>query len=143
MNRRTAVAIALGTALILGATSAAAELPPGKWWRNPQIAERLGLAPEQQARLDAVFREAANELIDRRAEVEKLNLALRGELDQPQINRQSLQRVAAQLSAARGRLFEREVIMLADMRAVLDGGQWSRLRTHLDRRRQGPPPRRR
>ena len=135
--------IAFACLIVLAITSAAtAQLPPGRWWRNGMIAEHLGLAPEQQARLDAIFRSAANELIDRRAEVEKLTLALRAELDQAQINRATLQRVAAQLSDARGRLFEREVMMLADMRGVLDDAQWARLRAHAERRLQGQPGRR-
>lgn len=125
------------------ATAAQAELPPGKWWKNPQIAQRLALEPEQQARLDAIFRETANDLIDRRAEVEKLQLALRSELDQAQLNRQNLQRLAGQLTQARGKLFERELMMLVDMRGVLNNEQWDRLRTHIDRRQEQPRPRRR
>ena len=117
------------------ATAAQAELPPGKWWKNPQIAQRLALEPEQQARLDAIFRDSANDLIDRRADVEKLQLALRSELDQAQLNRQNLQRLAAQLTQARGRLFERELMMLVDMRGVLSEGQWEQLRAQIDRRR--------
>lgn len=125
------------------ATVAQAELPPGKWWKNPQIAQRLALEPEQQARLDAIFRDTANDLIDRRAEVEKLQLAMRGELDQAQLNRQNLQRLAAQLTQARGKLFERELMMLVDMRGVLNNEQWELLRAHIDRRPQPPRGRRR
>lgn len=130
-------------AALAAATVAQAELPPGKWWKNPQIAQRLELEPEQQTRLDAIFRDTASDLIDRRAEVEKLHLALRGELDQPQLNRQNLQRLAAQLTQARGRLFERELMMLVDMRSALNDEQWDRLRTHIDRRPQPPRGRRR
>ena len=123
----------LAMVFAIASVAAGAELPPGKWWNNPQIAQRLELEPEQQSRLDAIFRESANDLIDRRAEIEKLTLAVRGELDQPQLNRQNLQRLAGQLTQARGRLFERELMMLVDMRGVLNDMQWSRLRTHIDR----------
>lgn len=137
-------------ALVLAANAAyAQDLPPGRWWRNGQIAERLELSGEQQTRLDAIFHNAANELIDRRAEVEKASLALRGELDQTQPNRANLQRLAARLSEARARLFEREVLMLADMRAVLEDDQWNELRQHARQRmgermnrRHSMPPRR-
>ena len=56
-------------ALLIGGASLAADLPPGKWWHQPEIADRLQLSEEQQGRLDGVFRQAASELIDRRAEV--------------------------------------------------------------------------
>lgn len=122
-------------ALTLAGTAMAADLPPGKWWRRPEVAQRLDLAPEQQTRLDVIFREAANDLIDRRAEVEKLSIAMRGELDQQQLSRPNVLRAAAKLSEARGRLFERELSMLVDMRAVLNDPQWNRLRAFLDRPR--------
>jgi hypothetical protein len=132
-------------AVMLTGSVMAAELPPGKWWQRPEIAQRLGLSPEQQDRLDAIFRSAAEELIDRRGDVEKAGLALRGELDQQQPNRQSVLKAAARLSDVRGRLFQRELEMLMDMRAVLNDGQWNRLRAFLDRQadQQRPPMQRR
>ncbi len=122
--------------LLLSAFAAsAAELPPGKWWRRPEVVKRLALADDQQTRLDAIFRDTAAGLIDSRADIEKIMVAIRGELDQPQLNRVNLQRLAGELSAARGRLFERELMMLVDMRSVLTEQQWSTLKDHLERMR--------
>ena len=115
--------------------ASAADLPPGKWWRRPEVVQRLVLTEEQQVRLDAIFRGAANGLIDNKGEIDKIMVALRGELDQPQLNRGNLQKLAAELSAARGRLFERELMMLIDMRAVLTEQQWATLKDHLERMR--------
>lgn len=138
MTRRLIAASAL---LILSAlTLDAQDMPPGKWWRRQEVVQRLAITDEQQTRLDAVFRNAANELIDAKAEVEKQNVALRGELDQPQLSRERIQRVAARLSEARARLFERELMMLVEMRGVLSGSQWSRLRTMLDARAEHQRP---
>ena len=125
-------AFALLTLLIATATLAA-DLPPGKWWRRPEIAQSLGLTAEQQDKLENVWRGASSDLIDSRGEVEKQNIALRTELDRPQLDRGNVQRIAARLNAARGRLFERELMMLVDMRGVLTDAQWSRMRAQLDR----------
>ena len=111
----------------------AQQLPPGKWWRREEVVRQLELTRTQQEKLDEVFRLAADDLIDARASIEKLQVALRGELDRPQLRRQELQRLATQLTAARGKLFERELMMLADMRGILDQEQWTQLRAHLDR----------
>src|SRR5579859_556232 len=62
---------ALFVFLCLVATSAFAQLPPGKWWRRPEIVQTLGLTEEQQDRLDTIFRAAANDLIDAKAEMDK------------------------------------------------------------------------
>ncbi|MBK5258516.1 MAG: periplasmic heavy metal sensor [Thermoanaerobaculia bacterium] len=128
--------VAAIAAVLVTSSALAADLPPGKWWRRAEVAERLALSQEQQSKLDGVFRDAANDLIDRKGEVEKLTVALRGELDQPQLNRDDLRRLASRLTDARGKLFERELMMLVDMRAVLNDAQWTRLRAELDRQRE-------
>ena len=142
MIRRVIIAAVLLASAVL---ADAQQLPPGKWWRKPEVVQRLQLTNEQQDRLDEIFRGAADDLIDAKAAVEKLQIAIRGELDRAQVRRPELQKIARQLSEARGKLFERELMMLVDMRGVLEEEQWRTLRDFLDRRpgAQQPPPRRR
>jgi hypothetical protein len=120
-------------ALLVATAALAAELPPAKRWHNPEVVQRLGLSEDQQNRLEVIFRSSANELIDLRGAVEKESIALKSELDRPQLDRQGIRRAAARLSEARAHLFERELMMLADMRGVLTDAQWSRMRELLDR----------
>jgi hypothetical protein len=114
------------------AGSAMAQLPAGKWWRRPEIIRQLGLTEDQQTRLESVFRGSANDLIDLKAEVDKRSIELRGDLDQSQLNRASIQKVAERLNDARSRLFSRELSLLVDMRSVLNDDQWNRMRSSLD-----------
>ena len=152
MTRRVLIAAAL---LVAAGIAHAQPMPPGKWWRRAEVVQQLQLTADQQERLDDIFRNAADELIDAKAAVEKLQVQLRGEIDRSQLRRAEIQKVVSALNVARGRLFERELMMLVDMRAVLNETQWNRLRQHLDRmqdpgqgnRPQGPggrrlPPRR-
>jgi Spy/CpxP family protein refolding chaperone len=128
----------LAVAILLFATSVmAADLPPGRWWRQPAIVQMLALTDDQQSRLETIFRGTANDLIDLKAEAEKSNIALRGELDRPQLDRAAIRRIAVRLNDARARLFERELMMLVDMRSVLNDTQWNRLRSDLDRLNRG------
>jgi Spy/CpxP family protein refolding chaperone len=132
--------------ILLATTVASAQMPPGKWWQRPEVVKELALTAEQQQKLDDAFRVAADDLIDARADVEKAQVALRGELDRPQLRRNDIRAIATRLSEARAKLFERELMMLVDMRGVLNESQWDRLRKHLDRmddRRPGPPQGRR
>jgi hypothetical protein len=124
--------LALG-ALLLTTSLFAAELPPGKWWRKPEIQQVLQITEDQQTRLEAIWMAAAADLIDLRGSVEKANISLRGELEQPQLNRQNIKASANRLSDARARLFERELMMLVDMRAIMSDAQWMRMRQILDR----------
>jgi hypothetical protein len=125
--------LALALVVLAATTASAIDLPPGKWWRRPEVIQMLSLSDEQQNRLEAISVKAANELIDLRGEVEKSNVALRAELDQPQLNREAIRRIAVHLNEARGRLFERELMMLVDMRSVLSDAQWNRMRQTLER----------
>lgn len=110
-------------------------LPGGKWWKRPEVVRQLQLTTQQQDQLEAVFRRHADDLIDLKGEIEKGSVALRGELDRPSLDRQAIQSAAGRVSEARSRLFERELMMLVDMRAVLTADQWNRFRAALDRPR--------
>ena len=121
---------------------AQANLPPGKWWRRPEIVQILNLTEEQQEKLETIFRTSSSDLIDLRGEVEKQNITLRGDLDQAQLDRAAIRRDAQKLSDARGRLFERELMMLADMRGVLNESQWNRMRSGLLERLGNATPQR-
>jgi Spy/CpxP family protein refolding chaperone len=141
MTRRWLIAAVLVAAATL---ASAQQLPPGKWWQRPEIVKQLNLTTEQQQRLDEAFRASADALIDARADVEKAQVALRGELERAQLRRNDIRAIATRLSEARGRLFERELMMLVDMRAVLTDAQWEKMRRHRERmeeRRNGPPRR--
>lgn len=149
MNRLAAVFVFLTAAAAVAAFAAPPEgrMPPGKWWQRSEVVQRLQLTREQQQRLEDVFRQNATVLVDLKADVEKRGIELRNELDSTEPERQNVQRAAARLNEARGRLFERELMMLLDMRAVLTPEQWGRMREVLERQ-QGPrdrmqPPRRR
>src|SRR5262249_1430814 len=96
-------------------------------------------------RLEAIFRASAIDLIDLKADVDKANIALRGELDRPQLDKVAIHKIAARLNDARGKLFDRELSMLVEMRGVLTDPQWNRMRNMLDRLERGqqrpmPPP---
>jgi len=126
--------MAFALAALFTVSSAFAQaLPPGKWWRRPEIVQSLNLTDEQQDRLELIFRASATELIDLKAEVDKANIALRGELDRPQLDRVAIHRVAVRLNDARGKLFDRELMMLVEMRGVLTDPQWNRMRNELNK----------
>lgn len=136
MTRRWILAAAL---LLATAVLQAQQLPPGKWWRRDEVVRQLNLNAEQQNKLDAIFRDASGDLIDARGEVEKASILLRSELESDQLDRAKIQKLAARVTDARGKLFERELMMLIDMRAVLTEPQWTRMRTFLERLNQRRP----
>jgi Spy/CpxP family protein refolding chaperone len=43
----------------------------GKWWKNGRIAARLKLSPEQQAKIEALWTQNRQNLIEKKAELDK------------------------------------------------------------------------
>lgn len=140
------VAFAAGSAMAQGPM-----MPRGKWWRMPEVAKQLKLTAEQQTKLDEVFNGSQTELIDLKADADKLGIELRAHLEKPQVAKKEAIAAAQKLGVARGKLFEREVAMMVDMKSVLTEEQWSVLRTKLEERMDrmrgdmrdggdGPPP---
>lgn len=56
-------------------------MPPGKWWKVPQVAERLSLTEEERQKLDTMYLEHQHRMIDLRSQVEKERLELEQLLD--------------------------------------------------------------
>lgn len=120
--------------VLAAAVAGAQEMPPGKWWQNRDMARQLALTAEQREGLDTIFLGAAPQLIELRAETQKKALALRSQLDRPTLDRDAIQRAAEEVSRARAELFERELMMLVEMRGVLSEEQWNRFRNHIENR---------
>lgn len=135
-------------ALCVSLPAGGQNLPPGKWWHRPEVIDSLGLSGQQRKQLDEILLVTAPELLGLKAEVEKNAIGLRAQLDRPSLDRDAIQRAAEDVSQARARLFERELMMLIDMRAVLEDRQWNRFRDLLEQRgsrgiqRRNPPGRR-
>jgi periplasmic protein CpxP/Spy len=116
----------------------------GRWWNNPEFVQKLGLTPDQQKKMEAVFQQSRPNLMDLSASVRKEETAMEPLLtaDQPDDNKvlAQIDRVAqarAELERANGR-------MLLGLRKVLTPEQWKTLqaeepRMHYPRFGPGPP----
>jgi hypothetical protein len=50
--------------------------PPGMWWHNPDLIQKLALTPDQQKRMDDILQQSRLQLVDLRANVEKQELPM-------------------------------------------------------------------
>lgn len=132
--------VLIAVLLFVAATVAQAQqpMPYGKWWQRPAMASKLQLTPDQQQKLDDIFKGSQDELLDARADVKKLEIDFRRELNRSELRRPVLQKAASDLSAARARMFDRELLMLVEMRTVLKDYQWVRLQVEQQPRFQRP-----
>jgi len=101
--------------------------PPGIWWRNPDIIQKLTITPDQQKRMDDIFQQSRLQLIDLKATVEKQEVMLEPMLA---ANPPDTNKILAQIdktAQARAELEKGNAKMLLGIRTVLTPDQWTKL----------------
>jgi Spy/CpxP family protein refolding chaperone len=109
---------------------------PGRWWNNPEMAQKLGLMADQQKKMDDIFQQNRMRLIDLNASLQKEEATMEPlmEADQP-----DEARILAQIdrvAQARAELEKADARMLLGIRRTLSPEQWKKLQS------EGPGPRR-
>jgi Spy/CpxP family protein refolding chaperone len=101
--------------------------PPGMWWKNPGIVQRLTLTPDQTKKMDDIFQASRIELIGLRAAVETENARLEPMLSaNPPDTAKALLQID-KVAQARANLEKADARMLLGIRGVLTPDQWTRL----------------
>lgn len=119
--------------------------PPGIWWHNPDLIQKLTLTADQQKRMDDIMQQNRSQLMDLRTNLQKQETIIEPMLaaDQPDTNK-----ILAQVDVAvqaRAELEKAAARMLLSIRNVLTPDQWNKLQTEerenrrIFMRRGGPP----
>jgi Spy/CpxP family protein refolding chaperone len=121
----------------------AAEMPDGKWWKNPRVGAELGLSTDQSAEIEKIFVRARPKLIDLRADLEKKQFDLQTAMDDKTADRSVVEKKIESVENARAALQKTRALMLLDMKQVLKPDQWERLVQKQQARREQMLERRR
>jgi Spy/CpxP family protein refolding chaperone len=103
--------------------------PPGMWWKNPDLVQKLTLTPDQQKRMGDIFQQSRLQLIDLKAAFEKQEVLLEPMLAD---NPPDTNKVLAQIdrtAQARAELEKANAKMLLGIRGVLTPDQWTKLQS--------------
>jgi Spy/CpxP family protein refolding chaperone len=125
-------------------------MPPfGMWWKNPEVATRIGLTAEQQKRIGDLFLQSRVQLIHLHASLEEDQLMLGPLLDATPFDEAKAEAQIDKIADMRAELEKTNAKMLLNIRGVLSADQWTKLRSHEhgmhrpgerdDRGPQGPP----
>lgn len=118
--------------------------PRGRWWNNPEVAQKLGLSTDQQKKMDDIFQQSRLKLIDQHASVEKEETILEPLLSAEQPDETRVLAQIDKVAQARAELEKANARMLLGLRGVLTTTQWKTLQTlgPGDRGRRGADDRR-
>ena len=111
--------------------------PRGRWWNNPELAQKVGLSADQQKKMDDIFQQSRLKLIDQHAAVEKEEAILEPMLSTDQPDEGRILSQIDKVAQSRAELEKANARMLLGLRRVLTTAQWQTLRTMEPERRGG------
>ena len=112
--------------------------PPGRWWDNPEMAQKLGLTTDQQKRMDDVFQQSRLKLIDLNASLQKEEIGLEPLMSADQPDESKILTQIDRVAQARAELEKANARMLLGIRRVLNAEQWKKLQAEQPRPPNGP-----
>src|SRR5579863_5964737 len=142
-------------AVFLSASAAWAQPPPGpggpgfgqpppphgtgRWWTDPALVQSLGLTPDQQKRIDALFQQNRLKLIDLSAALQKEEAILEPLLEADRPDESQVLAQIDRIAQARAELEKANARMLLGFRGVLSLDQWKKLQAESPPGRGGHP----
>jgi Spy/CpxP family protein refolding chaperone len=112
--------------------------PPGRWWKNPDMIQKLSLTADQQKRMDDIFQESRLKLIDLNAALQKDEAILEPLVAADQPDEGKILSQIDRVAQGRAELEKANARMLLGIRRVLNPDQWKILSSEAP---PSPPPR--
>jgi len=110
----------------------------GRWWKNPQMVEKLGLTVDQQKKMDDIFQQHRLKLIDVTAAVEREEVILEPMMAADQPDEAKIVAQIDKVAQARAELEKANARMLLGIRRILTPDQWKKLQAEAPRAGRGP-----
>jgi Spy/CpxP family protein refolding chaperone len=115
-------------------------LPPGRWWKNADIATTIGLNDGQIQKIEQIFQDSRMKLVDIHAGLEKEEIKLEPLLEADNPDENAVLGAIDRIAAARAALEKANAQMAFSIRRVLTPDQWKKLRALRSHRGHFPPP---
>ena len=100
----------------------------GQWWRNPEVAEKIGLSDQQKQQLEKISQDSRLKMVDLRANLEKQRVILMPMLQTYRPDQAAVLAQVEKVSQARAALEKQRVQSMLASRGVLTEEQWNKLK---------------
>ncbi|HTC35119.1 MAG TPA: Spy/CpxP family protein refolding chaperone [Bryobacteraceae bacterium] len=111
--------------------------PPGRWWMDPGMVQKLGLTADQQKRIDTLFQQSRLKLIDLSAGLQKEEAILEPLVEADRPDEAQVLAQIDRVAQARAELEKANARMLLGFRGVLTQEQWKKLQAEDPHRHGG------
>jgi Spy/CpxP family protein refolding chaperone len=106
-------------------------VPHGKWWKMPQMAERLNLTENEKEKLDLMFLEHRRQMVDLRSAKQKERLELEHLLDSPSLDSAACMRRFMNVQEAQKALALERFKFLLSVRETLGLDRFQQLKSQV------------
>ncbi|MFN7970769.1 MAG: periplasmic heavy metal sensor [Acidobacteriota bacterium] len=113
---------------LLAAVPALAQMPPGKWWKDPSFQKDLALTAAQQRDIENLFAAQRDRLIDLRAVVEKKENAIGDAFDTDPFDEAKARAAIDAREHARTEMIKAEMDIQIGIRKLLTSEQFEKLK---------------
>jgi Spy/CpxP family protein refolding chaperone len=113
-------------------------IPGGKWWKDSQIVQAIGLSDQQAQQIEKTFQDHRMQLVDLHANLEKAELQMEPMMSSDQPNESQVNAQIDKIAQARAALEKSNAQMLFAVRRVLTPDQWKKLQAQHHERRAFP-----
>ena len=115
-------------------------LPPGRWWKDAEVAKTIGLSDAQVQKIEQVFQDSRMKLVDIHANLQKEEIKLEPLLEADNPDENAVLGAIDRITAARAALEKANAQMAFAIRRVLTPEQWKKLRALRPGRDHFPLP---
>jgi len=127
----------------------------GRWWDDPQTAQKVGLSADQQKKMDDIMQQNRLKLIDLNASLQKQEAIMQPLMEAEQPDEGKILAQIDAIAQARAELEKANARMLLGIRQVMTPDQWTKLKAMREEKREewkgegrgmrgrgpgGPPP---
>jgi Spy/CpxP family protein refolding chaperone len=117
-------------------------LPPGTWWRNPDMVQKLALNSDQQKKIEDTFQQYRLKLVDLDATLRREEITLEPLMAADTLDEAKTVAQIDKVAQARAELEKANARFLVGIRRVLTADQWKKVQevSRSDQGGHGGPP---
>ncbi|HLC14918.1 MAG TPA: periplasmic heavy metal sensor [Thermodesulfovibrionia bacterium] len=111
------------------------KLPQGKWWNNPEIAQKLTLTDEEKAKLNELFKQNRMQMITLKGDLEKEKLTLEDMFDAENFDSAACMEQFKKFQEAKTKLGAERFRFVVEVRKLLGKDRFLQLKAEFPRYR--------
>lgn len=111
-------------------------IPPGKWWRIPEIVDQLKLTPQEQTQLEDMFVRSQRKIIELRGAWAKEKFELEQLLDKSDIDEATCMNQFKKLFEKRTEIVTERFRHVLEVKKLLGHDRFQQLKAHIQAQRE-------